>query len=232
MCGVTPTDSFTPCSANCQRRPAAVAAWLCGLVCWLWLALAAGSVWAQSSPPSSNKVATQVQRTTEGLFVSARVPIEATDAMQDVLLRGVPLQFVWLADIKRNRWYWTDASIKEVRRTIRVAYQPLTRRWRVSVLGDAAEQGLGSTLHRNVDTLQEALRTVQVLAQWQLLSAQELPSDGLYINLTLRADANLLPRAFQGGGDSGLMWRGRLRVPDTVERMNEPQWITHEEPQS
>ena len=194
--------------------------------------MATGSVWAQSTPPLSNKVATQVQRTTEGLFVSARVPIEATDAMQDVLLRGVPLQFVWLAEIKRSRWYWTDASIKEVRRTIRVAYQPLTRRWRVSVLSDAAEQGLGSTLHRNVDTLQEALRTVQVLAQWQLLSAQELPSDGLYVNLTLRADANLLPRAFQGGADSGLMWRGRLRVPDTVERMNEPQWITHEEPKS
>ena len=194
--------------------------------------MGASSVWAQSSPPSSSKVATQVQRTTEGLFVSARVPVEATDAMQDVLLRGVPLQFVWLADIKRSRWYWTDASIKEVRRTIRVAYQPLTRRWRVSVLGDTEELGLGSTLHRNVDTLQEALRTVQVLAQWQLLSAQELPSDGLYINLTLRADANLLPRAFQGGADSGLMWRGRLRVPDTVERMNEPQWITHEEPQS
>jgi hypothetical protein len=230
MCGVTPTDFSTPCLASCQLRRAAVAAWR--WACLLWLGAAVSVAWAQSSPPTSSKVATQVQRTTEGLFVSARVPIEATDGMQDVLLRGVPLQFVWQADIKRSRWYWTDVSVKETRRVIRVAYQPLTRRWRVSVLGDPNDQGLGNALHRNVDTLQEALRTAQVLAQWQLLTPSELPSDSIYVNLSLRVDANLLPRTFQGGGDGGLIWRGRLGVLDTVERMNEPQWITHEEPRS
>jgi hypothetical protein len=188
------------------------------------LALGAASVGAQAST-----AATQVQRTTEGLLVSARVPLEATEAMQDVLLRGVPLQFVWQADIKRSRWYWTDVSVKEARRVIRVAYQPLTRRWRVSILGDPSDQGLAGTLHRNVDSLQEALRTAQVLAQWQLLTYSELPKESLYINLSLRADTNLLPRAFQGGGDSGLLWRGRLRVPDEVDRINEPQWITQDQ---
>lgn len=223
MCGVTPTDSSTLCFASCQIKRAAVAAWLWALVLGLCVVLGAGSVAAQPQT-----AATQVQRTTEGLLVSARVPLEATDAMQDVLLRGVPLQFVWQADIKRSRWYWTDVSVKEARRVIRVAYQPLTRRWRVSVLGDPSDQGLSGALHRNVDSLQEALRTVQVLAQWQLLTANELPRDSLYINLSLRADANLLPRAFQGGADSGLLWRGRLSVPDEVERVNEPQWITQE----
>lgn len=217
-------DFSTPCSASCQPKRAAVAAWLWTLALGLCLVL-----WAASAAAQGSKVATQVQRTTEGLLVSARVPLEATDAMQDVLLRGVPLQFMWQADIKRNRWYWTDVNVKEARRVIRVAYQPLTRRWRVSILGDPSDQGLAGTLHRNVDSLQEALRTVQVLAQWQLLSYSELPKESLYINLSLRADTNLLPRAFQGGGDSGLLWRDRLSVPDEVDRINEPQWINQDE---
>jgi hypothetical protein len=217
-------DFSTPCSASCQPKRAAVAAWLWTLAIGLCLALGAASVAAQAST-----AATHVQRTTEGLLVSARVPIEATDAMQDVLMRGVPLQFVWQADIKRNRWYWTDVSVKEARRVIRVAYQPLTRRWRVSIVGDPSDQGLAGTLHRNVDSLQEALRTVQVLAQWQLLTHDQLPKESLYINLSLRVDANLLPRVFQGGADSGSLWRGRLSVPDEVDRINEPQWITREQ---
>jgi hypothetical protein len=217
-------DFFTPCSASCQPKRVAVAAWLWALTVGLCLALVAASFAAQAST-----AVTQVQRTTEGLLVSARVPLEATEAMQDVLMRGVPLQFVWQADIKRSRWYWTDVSVKEARRVIRVAYQPLTRRWRVSIVGDPSDQGLAGTLHRNVDSLQEALRTVQVLAQWQLLAHHELPKQSLYITLSLRADANLLPRAFQGGADSGVLWRGRLRVPDEVDRINEPQWITQDQ---
>jgi hypothetical protein len=217
---------ITPCSTSCLLKRAAVAA--CVWLGCLWLAWTSSDVWAQSSPPSSHKAVTQVQRTTEGLFVSARVPLDATDAMQDVLRRGVPLQFVWQAEVKRSRWYWTDETLKEVRRTIRVAYQPLTRRWRVSVLGDASDTGLAGALHRNVDTLQDALRSVQVLAQWQVLGPAEGMLDNLYLHLSLRADANLLPRAFQGGADSSLVWRGRLQVPNTVERAQEPQWIEHE----
>lgn len=148
--------------------------------------------------------------------------------MEDVLLRGVPLQFVWQADIRRSRWYWTDVNLKEARRVIRLAYQPLTRRWRVSILGDPDAQGLAGTLHRNLDSLPEALRYVQVLAQWQVLSPQELPRESIYINLSLRVDANLLPRAFQGSGDGGLIWRGRLSVPDEIQRIDEPQWVTQE----
>lgn len=218
-------DSSTPCSASSQTRQSAVAAWLCAWLAGLALLLGMAPVWAEGS----SAAATQVQRTTEGLVVSARVPLQATDAMQDVLLRGVPLQFVWQADIKRSRWYWTDVSVKVARRVIRVAYQPLTRRWRVSILGDPANDDSSGALHRNMDSLQEALRTVQVLAQWQLLAGHEMPRDSLYINLSLRADANLLPRAFQGGTDGGLLWRGRLVVPDEVERINEPQWITQDE---
>jgi len=224
MCGVTLTDSSTPYLTSCQAKRAAVAAWFWALAVGLCLALGAASVGAQAST-----VTTQVQRTTEGLLVSARVPLQATDGMQDVLLRGVPLQFVWQADIKRSRWYWTDVSIKQMRRVIRVAYQPLTRRWRVSILGDPGDPNMAGALHRNVESLQEALRSVQVLAQWQLLSPAELPDESVYLNLSLRADANLLPRTFQGGADSGLLWRGRLNVPDEIDRINEPQWITQDE---
>ena len=41
------------------------------------------------------------------------------------LLRGVPLYFVWQADVYRKRWYWTDKRVASAVRTLRLAYQPL-----------------------------------------------------------------------------------------------------------
>jgi hypothetical protein len=48
----------------------------------------------------------------------------------------VPLYFVWQADVYRQRWYWTDKRVSTVQRTLRLAYQPLTRRWRLSLAND------------------------------------------------------------------------------------------------
>ena len=43
------------------------------------------------------------------------------------------MYFVAEGDILRERWYWYDKRIVSVQRHIRLAYQPLTRRWRLNV---------------------------------------------------------------------------------------------------
>ena len=74
-----------------------------------------------------------LSRTADGLFLSAVVHYQPGPAVEDALLRSVPVYFVAQADVLRERWYWSDKRVASVSRTYRLAYQPLTRRWRVSV---------------------------------------------------------------------------------------------------
>jgi hypothetical protein len=80
--------------------------------------------------------------------------------VEDALLKGIPMFFVVEADIYRDRWYWTDPRVASAARTIRLAYQPLTRRWRVNIASGliTSSSGLRATLNQNYETLSEACR--------------------------------------------------------------------------
>ena len=74
------------------------------------------------------------------------------------------MYFVWQADVYRDRWYWTDKRVSSVVRTFRLAYQPLTRRWRLSQAHDgvtgAGAAALQYALHQNFESLDEVLAVV------------------------------------------------------------------------
>lgn len=207
----------TPCCTSPVDRGAG---WLDrlgrGARAWLWmLCLLCGSwgmAWADT---------VQLSREPGGLFLSARLDIDVPDGLEDVLLKGVPVHFVWQADVRRARWYWTDQRVASVQRVMRLAYQPLTRRWRLSVLPAAGEAtGLAGTLHRNLDTLGEALAVVKSVSRWRIVAADELPdADGLRVDVQFRIDGGLLPRPFQVGGagpvEWGVVYRETLRVPES-----------------
>ncbi len=168
----------------------------------LLCALALLMAWPAIASSEPEVLQAAVQRSADGARLSVRLRLHATPAVEAALLKGVPLYFVWQADVVRERWYWTDKRMGSAARTIRLAYQPLTRRWRVSVSADGAASaaGLQYALHQNFESLDEALAAVSRVAGWTLVEPGRLEEGVSYqAQWRFRLDLSLLPRPFQIG---------------------------------
>jgi hypothetical protein len=180
---------------------------------------------ARAAEPAVQQMA--LQRTSEGLFLSARLALEPSPAVEDALLKGVPLYFVWQAVVMRDRWYWTDRRIASVMRTWRLAYQPLTRRWRLSLSIDPTSgvgaAGLQYALHQNFDNLSEALANVGRVARWKVADAQQVANSAdQRVEFSFRLDLSLLPRPFQIGMANQPEWLIEVQRALDVPRQIEP----------
>ncbi len=152
----------------------------------------------------------RTERTDDGIYLSASVAFELPHVVEDALLKGIALFFVVEVDIYRDRWYWTDQRVGGAARTIRLAYQPLTRRWRVNIGSGliGASSGLRATFNQNYDTLPEAMSAVQRVARWKVAEQGDIRS-GTDHNLTFsfKLDLSQLPRPFQIGVAGQRDWR-------------------------
>ena len=111
-------------------------------------------------------------------------------AVEDALQRGVPIYFVAEAQLYRNRWYWRDQRVARVSRSWRVAFQPLTSAWRVSLGG----------LNQSFPSLAEALAAVSRSAGWKLVELSQLDFDqSFYLEFSYRLDTSQLPGPMQFG---------------------------------
>ena len=172
--------------------------WWAGLVAVLLSLLLAAPVWASEPEVRQH----ELHRLADGAQLSVRLTLEPSPAVEDALLKGVPVYFAWQADIVRERWYWTDKRISTATRTLRLAYQPLTRRWRVSQStdGGASASGLQYALHQNFDSLNEALAGISRVANWQIAEPGRLEEGVKYLaQWRFRLERSLLPRPFQIG---------------------------------
>jgi hypothetical protein len=166
------------------------------------LALAASQEGA--SPASISTI--QIERTDGAVFLNVQLKFDLPAPIEDVLLKGIPLFFVAEAEVRRDRWYWYDKKLATVTRQIRLAYQPLTRRWRLNVFsgsasaGGASGGGLGGGLPQYFDTLDEAMSKVQRINRWRIVELVELDPDVLHtVDLSFKLDVSQLPRPFQLG---------------------------------
>jgi hypothetical protein len=129
------------------------------------------------------------------LEFSARVNLPK--AVEDALLRGVPIYFVAEAQLFRNRWYWRDDRVARVSRSWRVAFQPLTGAWKLS-LG-----GLNQTYASLAETLAAASRS----ASWRLVELSQIdPDNRYYVEFSYRLDTSQLPGPMQFGLGAGGEW--------------------------
>jgi len=163
----------------------------------------------------------RVERTSDGVALSVQLDLDLPAGVEDVLLKSVPIYFVMQADVLRERWYWSDQRISRRARTYRLAYQPLTRQWRLSMAsGVGPGASLDYALHQNYASLSAALAAMSRLNQWLVADAAQLPAEGtLWVDFRFSLDPALLPRPFQLGvtsGDWGLDVRRRLAVPAFV----------------
>ncbi|MDB5966603.1 MAG: hypothetical protein JWQ72_3103 [Polaromonas sp.] len=162
----------------------------------------------------------KLERGDDGIYLSALVEFELPAVVEDALLKGIPMFFVVEADVYQSRWYWTDRRVASATRTIRLAFQPLTRRWRVNIATGLinSSAGIRATLNQNYDTLPEALSAVQRLSRWRIADGADLDPDLLHkLEFSFRLDLSQLPRPFQIGVAGQKDWNISVEQVERVQ---------------
>jgi len=142
------------------------------------------------------------ERGDDGVYLSVSLQFDLSAVVEDALLKGIPMFFVAEADIYLSRWYWVDKRVASATRTIRLAYQPLMRRWRVNIVNGPINNsvGLRATLNQNYDSLPDALSAVQRLSRWRIADNSEVEADAGYkLDFRFNLDLSQLPRPLQIG---------------------------------
>ena len=161
--------------------------------------------WPATAPAQSGKSASvsqlKLEQADDGVYLNAQVQFELPNLVEEVLEKGIAIYFVAEAELYRERWYWTDQKVAQATRHMRLAYQPLTRRWRLNVSPvPITNSGFGVSLNQNFDTLSEALEGVRRVARLRLGDISEIGDDGPHrVTFRFRLDTSQLPRPFQIG---------------------------------
>jgi hypothetical protein len=175
---------------------------------WLALACLIGVSYPVMAQGAIDIVSFEAERGAEEVTVSAQLQFELSSTVEDALLKGIPMVFVAEAEVFKERWYWADKSMGGATRQFRLAFQPLTRHWRLNVstgLGPAS--GLGLALNQSYDTLQQALAAIKRIARWKVVNTTDLdPSLRYRLEFRFRLDLGQLPRPFQIGALGQSEW--------------------------
>jgi Domain of unknown function (DUF4390) len=158
---------------------------------------------AQSTTDVNN---VRLEQTPEGMYLSATLRFELTSAVEAALLKGIPITFVAEAQVLRDRWYWYDKNVTFATRNVRLSYQPLTRRWRISVIGQGDSSG-GASLSQSFDQLADAIAAVRRISRWKIAEGAEIDADLRYnVDFRFRLDIAQLPRPMQIGITGNADW--------------------------
>ena len=170
--------------------------WLaCACLVWGYPAAA----WAEA--PTTEISLLKFERAGDDVLLTATVKFELPSTVQEALLKGVAIIFVAEADVLRERWYWTNRRVANVERHMRLAYQPLTRRWRLNVAsGVITNVGMGIALNQNFESLPDALAAIQRLSRWKIADLSDLDLEQRHVvEFRFRLDVSQLPRPLQIG---------------------------------
>ncbi|MBP6224928.1 MAG: DUF4390 domain-containing protein [Rhizobacter sp.] len=175
--------------------------------CLLALTLWIGSLPARAETPAPELSQFAVSRNEEGLLLDFAVRFDLPHSVEDALLKGVPLHFVADASLFRERWYWRDQRVNRVTRTWRLAYQPLTRTYRVSFGG----------LNQSFDSLADAVASVRRMGRWKLTEPGQIEEgEQYYVEFSYKLDTTLLPRPMQIGIGGQPDWTLQLEKTQRV----------------
>jgi hypothetical protein len=195
---------------QCIRPRLASRAWGCLHHGWLALCLALAMAMALLLPQPVQAQAVelkqlQLQRRDGELTLEFSARLTLGPAIEDALHRGVPLYFNARATVYRDRWYWRDERVARVSRTWRLAYQPLTASWRLSLGG----------LSQGYATLSEAMAPLSQVSGWRLVELDRLePGNRYHVEFSFNLDNSQLPQPMQIdlGGDWKLGIERSLRL--------------------
>ena len=196
---------------------------------WLrgWLAacfvLATGTIClspltASAAEPSVELQNLKVEQSEGAVYASMQWNFQLPSPLEDALFKGVALYFVAEIEVTRERWYFYDKKLLSAQRHMRLSFLPLTRRWRVNVASQPfSSAGLGMSLGQSYDTLDDALRSIRRIAQWNIGNASDLePEAKQNIANNFKLDLTQLPRPMQigaaGQSDWNIAWNKTQRL--------------------
>ena len=172
------------------------------MACWaLMFAVTAGA-----EPQAAEITQLRLERSEEGVLLSAHVNFDLPAVIDDALAKGIPMFFVAEAVLFRDRWYWYDRQVAAASRHMRLSYQPLTRRWRL-VVSPTPIGNSGLALGQTFDTREEAIAAVQRISHWKIAEAADVDPDVRHnVDFRFRLDVSQLPRPFQIGAVGHADW--------------------------
>lgn len=170
----------------------------------LALTLLAGS--AAAEPAATEITQLRIERSEDGILLSANVRFDLPTVVEDALEKGIPMFFVAEAAVFRDRWYWYDKQVSYAARHMRLSYQPLTRRWRLVVSATPIGTS-GGALGQTFDSRDEALAAVQRISRWKIADPSEIDPEARHnVDFRFRLDVSQLPRPFQIGAVGHADW--------------------------
>lgn len=124
----------------------------------------------------------------DGWVLSAQFAIDLGPRLEEAVSRGVPLVFNLEVTVERQRRYWINEHIAGRVVSYRLAYNALTRQYRLSVGG----------LHQSFASLAEALRVLGRVAALPVAERGAFkPGETYSAALRLALDKSQLPKPFQ-----------------------------------
>jgi hypothetical protein len=218
---VTTTAFSTPC---CKRRtdlrlrrwPAAWLRLALGLVLAALLVVLGQGV-ARADSGQADITSMQLERSDDGLLLSANLQFELPLQIDDALRQGIPMYFVAEAQVQRERWYWSDQQLATAYRYFRLSHQPLTRRWRLHVSTTPfSSAGQGLALGQTFEHLDDALAAIQRISRWRIMDTPPTQS-GVSVQLRFKIDLSQLPRPLQIGALGRSSWNLQLSRSQVLE---------------
>ena len=124
----------------------------------------------------------------EAYYLEADFEISLNPTLEEALNKGVPLYFLLEFEIIRPRWYWLDDKVVNTQQQYRLAYNALTRQYRL---------GIGA-FYQNFNELGEALSFLSRVRRRQVLDIGVLSRGSVYAAaVRMRLDVSQLPKPFQ-----------------------------------
>ena len=150
----------------------------------------------------------RAERQESELLLHVHLKLELGPAVEEALAKGVPVHFVAEAELMRDRWYWYDRKVAQTSRYYRLAYQPLTRQWRLQVSSEPlTAAGAGQSIAQSFDSLAAALEVVRRQSGWRLADLSEVEREARqYVVYRFRLDISQLPRPFQIAAGNQADW--------------------------
>jgi hypothetical protein len=139
-----------------------------------------------------------LQNADDGYVLEADFDVVLTHTLEEALNKGVPLYFQLEFELIRPRWYWFNEKIAGSVQDYRLAFNPLTRQYRLGV----------GRLHQNFATLAEAINVMSHIRRREDIPPGALHKDNTYVGaVRLRLDTSQLPKPFQVNALGSREWQ-------------------------
>ncbi len=139
----------------------------------------------------------QLEASEEGYDLEADININFNARLEEAVNKGVVLYFAVDFELTRSRWYWFEEQIIRRSRTFQLSYHALTRQYRLST----------GALHQSYSSLDETLRVMSRLRNWQVLEKNEVKANLTYLAaMRVRLDLSQMAKTFQVSALSNKDW--------------------------